>query len=177
MKKKPIQERLFPRLKQQGECLVWTGCVGPTGYGHLPYILEDGTKMQFVHRIAYFLENGDFDRKLSILHRCDNRPCCNPAHLFLGTQKDNVKDMFAKGRANKRHGELNNAAKITNEDAKTIRHLFFAERRKQKEIGGFFGLTQGQISKVCRRDWGNQGSRALLCGPPRGIGKHGPRST
>jgi hypothetical protein len=88
------------------------------------------------------------------LHSCDNRPCCNPKHIFEGTQKENIADMIAKGRGNLRagaqRGEKNPRAKITYRKAERIRKL--AKTMKQSEIGLRFGITQGVVSKIVRRD-------------------------
>lgn len=88
------------------------------------------------------------------LHACDNRPCCNPSHLFEGTQKDNIADMIAKGRGNLQNGaqrgEKNPRAKITRADAEEIRKLAGTER--QVDIGRRFNLTQAVVSKIVRRD-------------------------
>lgn len=54
--------------------------------------------MRRVHQVAWILTNGPIPPGMGVLHRCDNQPCCNPSHLFIGTQADNVADMVAKGR-------------------------------------------------------------------------------
>jgi hypothetical protein len=71
-------------------CHVWTGSKYGRGYGNLQIA---------THRLAWELANGPIPEGLSILHRCDNPACCNPDHLFLGTQADNMADKVRKGRA------------------------------------------------------------------------------
>lgn len=87
------------------------------------------------------------------LHACDNRPCCNPAHLFEGTQKDNIADMIAKGRGNlqkgAQRGEKNPRAKITRAQAEEIRKI---KGERQSDIGARYGITQGVVSKIIRRE-------------------------
>lgn len=86
------------------------------------------------------------------LHSCDNRPCCNPAHLFEGTQADNIADMIAKGRGNlqngSQRGERNPRAKITRAQAAEIRRSI----GRQKDVALRYGITQGVISKIKRRE-------------------------
>jgi hypothetical protein len=89
----PIKEQLLAKAEWQGECLVWTGARS-RGYGHL-YV--DGA-WHPAHRLAWVAEHGPIPSGLFVLHRCDNRPCFNIEHLFLGTQADNLADMDAKGR-------------------------------------------------------------------------------
>ncbi len=81
-------------------CWPWRTASGDavTNYG---MVSVDGIAMG-THRIAWTLKNGPIPAGLYVLHKCDNPPCVNPAHLFLGTQKDNMKDMAAKGRHNLR---------------------------------------------------------------------------
>jgi hypothetical protein len=76
------------------ECWEWVG--GTNGYGYGAFKLNK--RMEHAHRIAYIIQFGDFDQNLHVLHTCDNPPCVNPNHLFLGTQKDNMLDMISKGR-------------------------------------------------------------------------------
>lgn len=77
-----------------GGCWVWKGTRDDKGYPIGPRIA--GTRL--IHRIAYRLAHGPFPPRLMVCHKCDNPPCCNPDHLFLGTQSDNHADMIAKGR-------------------------------------------------------------------------------
>jgi hypothetical protein len=84
-------------------CWEWTRARFPSGYGKMQ--LEGGSrkvpgsrKLEGAHRLAWTLTHGEIPDGLWVLHKCDNRPCCRPDHLFLGTCADNVRDMVAKGR-------------------------------------------------------------------------------
>jgi len=82
------------RLGSPGECWEWTASRNATGYGQFCF---GGTKRR-AHRVAYALTHGEIPAGMCALHRCDNPPCVNPAHLFLGTQEDNNADRDEKGR-------------------------------------------------------------------------------
>lgn len=81
-------------ITTKGGCLEFTGSKNQGGYGHIWH----DNKLQVVHRVSYMLCVGEIPNGMFVLHRCDNRPCCNPEHLFLGYDADNVKDMVQKGR-------------------------------------------------------------------------------
>lgn len=88
------------RLKVgDSECWPWIGSRNDAGYGQIGVRGADGLMVhRKAHRVAYALEHGSFANELCVLHRCDNPRCVNPTHLSLGTQKDNIRDMIAKGR-------------------------------------------------------------------------------
>lgn len=78
-------------------CWEWQGArtTGKCGgYGEL----KVNGKVVYAHRVAWILSFGDVPANIEVCHKCDNRGCCNPSHLFLGTHKQNMKDMFDKGR-------------------------------------------------------------------------------
>lgn len=77
-------------------CWEWTGYRGARGYGKMSYL---GQKSLYVHRMSYFAFTGTNPGKLDVCHTCDNPPCCNPLHLFLGTARDNAIDMVIKKRS------------------------------------------------------------------------------
>ena len=76
-------------------CWLWTGARFPAGYG----AIKIAGRPWGAHRVAWELVNGPIPDGLQSLHRCDNPPCVNPLHLFLGSQADNARDMVAKGRS------------------------------------------------------------------------------
>jgi hypothetical protein len=82
-------------------CVLWIGCTNDDGYG----LIGSGTSKghnSLAHRLAYEIHIGPIPDGILVLHSCDNPPCINVAHLFLGTQGDNIADMLAKGRQRKR---------------------------------------------------------------------------
>jgi len=83
-------------IKKDG-CWEWAACTNESGYG----IFHTGKKTDRAHRVSWILTNGEIPSGLFVCHKCDNPPCTNPDHLFLGTNKDNVDDMIAKGRNSK----------------------------------------------------------------------------
>jgi len=87
---------LLARTTKNGDCIEFVGAKNPQGYGCLGF----NNKSYQAHRLAWELTNGPIPEGFVVCHRCDNPPCINPAHLFLGTQRENIIDMYAKGRGN-----------------------------------------------------------------------------
>ena len=113
-------------------CLLWIGA-NVQGYG---YLTVNG-KTILAHRLSYRMANGPFDEALDVLHRCDNPPCCEPNHLFLGTAHDNMQDCLNKGR----HVS-------TPKIPKEMRPLIRASSELGKDIAERLGVSQSTISVI-----------------------------
>jgi hypothetical protein len=102
------------------ECWPYLGCIDKHGYGHVSIRTPFGILWR-AHRAAFYLATGVYPQGF-LLHRCDNRLCCNPHHLWLGTNDDNMADMVSKGRQVK-GGRAKNAS-LTDKQAEEIRRLW-----------------------------------------------------
>lgn len=94
-------ESRIERITESG-CWIWTGLLTNVGYGKMGI----GTKTISTHRYSYEQAYGPIPKGLLVLHKCDNRCCVNPEHLYLGTQSDNIKDMYSKGRFRASHWKI-----------------------------------------------------------------------
>ncbi len=110
---KAFWDRVYKRT--ENECWEWKGFLMPNGYGQLKVKLRN----VYAHRYSFELHFGFSPDHLLVCHKCDNRKCVNPNHLFLGTHKENTRDMDSKGRRVTKPG----TQKITATDAKQIRAL------------------------------------------------------
>jgi HNH endonuclease len=88
-----FSDKLLNLTERIGECLVWKGAIQPNGYGSSRYLGE-----RYAHRCAWIYSHGPIPKGMQVLHTCDNPPCVNVDHLFLGTGRDNVADRDEKGR-------------------------------------------------------------------------------
>lgn len=112
-----IEARFWPKVRRGNEDECWPWQASKTkGYG----MIFAWGRPQYAHRVAYALQNGSVPEGADVLHKCDNPPCCNGKHLFLGDQLANMRDRNAKGRANYIAGEQVWSARITAEIARAI---------------------------------------------------------
>jgi hypothetical protein len=133
-----------------GGCWPWTGSLRD-GYGriHMPRLNpEEKFRHERTHRIAWRLSNGPIPDGLFVLHRCDNRACCRPSHLFLGTCQDNMADMFAKGRNKVGIKGLRSAnANLPDKVVREVRRMA-RDGRRFKHIGAELGIDPRGVSRI-----------------------------
>lgn len=144
---KPIDERLWSRAKTSGpnECWEWQGWRHPSGHGQIGRGRR-GEGLAYTHVVAWEVTNGPVPDGLWVLHRCDNPPCVNPRHLFLGTPADNTHDMVAKRRHS--HGEAH-ATKLSDHDVQEVRRLI-AGGRTHQSLADEFGVSRSMIGHIGR---------------------------
>jgi len=131
------------RVPELGACHEWRGARDARGYG---YIGLPGGGTSVVHRAAYEAEHGEIQASLLVCHRCDNPPCINDEHHFLGTHEDNTADMVAKGRD--MHGVNSFTSKLTEEQVREIRARATTERVLQRELAVEYGVSRATIGRV-----------------------------
>lgn len=152
-KYKPTAEKFWNKVDKSGgtdACWPWTGKRSKQGYGAW---WDTGSS----HRGAYLYTFGEFDRSLCVCHHCDNPPCCNPKHLFLGTRKDNADDRDRKHRRIAPAGEEQGNAKLTWEAVGFIREHPEIELQ---ELADQFGVDKSTIWLVRRnKSWRQQCSQ------------------
>ena len=129
------------------ECWPWTAKRQPFGYGQLAV---NGTNIT-AHRHAYQLIFGRVPDSLCVCHHCDNPPCCNPAHLWLGTHRENATDRTQKGRNSLFSREKNGSAKLTSEQVSEIRSRA-ASGESHRQIARDFPVCHQHIGKVITRE-------------------------
>src|SRR5262252_2328820 len=143
-----LHERYDRYTKRGEECWQWIGHKDPNGYGRLNV---DGYPM-LAHRVAYLVKYGSIPEGMFVLHKCDHPWCVNPAHLFLGTQSDNLQDMYDKGRDRKRglKGSEHHRAKVDEVIVRAIRQ----SNESDIELGKHYGISRVTVNDIRkRRSW------------------------
>ncbi|SRR5712692_3899661 len=138
--------RFWSKVEKGPDCWIWKGGVR-NQYGAFNLI----GPLEYVHRIAYRITVGPIPKGLLVLHRCDTPLCVNPAHLFLGTQSDNLKDANVKGRA-KPPDRTGSRGRRKLSDAQIIemRQLEETGAISLAELGRLYGICKQSIWRFCK---------------------------
>lgn len=145
-----LADRLWAKVQKghPGECWEWTGYANRAGYGQIS--VGGGSRaLMGTHRAAWQVTHGAVPRGLFVCHHCDNPRCCNPSHLFLGTNADNIADAVAKGR-------LKGRPKVTDDQvaalrSKYVRHYATGRggtRSNARELAAEYGLSVDHVNAV-----------------------------
>lgn len=142
----PVADRFWDKVKKgsESECWLWIAGDNGEGYGRFRH----GRKKVAAHRFSWELVHGPINDESFVLHKCDNPACVNPAHLFLGTNQDNMIDMVLKGRNKPRLGKRNNKAKLTEDAVREIRRIYASGSVSQYQLAEKYGVGQPCIKDV-----------------------------
>jgi len=156
---KQTAESFWMRVKKSRGCWEWQGSCNNTGYGTVGWHGSNYT----AHRIAAWLSGlvespsapANSKERTHVLHKCDNRKCCNPKHFFLGTFTDNMVDAYKKKRKAQPRGGAHANAKLTNAQAEIVREAYryrLLNGQTQVKLAATYGVSQRVISLIVRRE-------------------------
>ena len=129
------------------DCLEWIYGRACFGYG----IVQSEGRSQVAHRVSYKKYVGKIGKGLFVLHRCDNPPCINPKHLFLGTNMDNMQDKMRKGRLRVLFGENHPMAKVKNVDIIKMRKDYANAKFTLEELARIYKLSPLTVRDIIKR--------------------------
>jgi transposase-like protein len=171
---RPVEERFWERVEKTDSCWLWKGTILPSGYGRLTSgSRRKGTYVvTSAHRLSYELHHGAVPTGKNVLHRCDVKHCVNPAHLYVGTAKDNADDRHARNAGwhrNRPRGTAVHTATLTDEQALAIRERYAQGGVTYAQVAAEFGTTRVVVGKVVRgTHWAHIGGPTL---PSRHVGR------
>lgn len=145
-------ERFWSKVdkRSDNECWNWKSPSMHSGYGQMTlYRSQDRKRVVSVHRLSWIIHNGAIPKGMCVCHKCDNRMCVNPHHLFLGTYADNIKDCNLKGRKS-----FDTKHKLNTEKANEIRELYNSGNYTQKEISKLYSIALCTVyAVISKRSW------------------------
>jgi len=165
MRPAPVTDRLWKKVRrgEPSECWLFIGKVIRGGYGRIsvPSGVPEKSRMVSAHRVAYQSAHGPIPDGMSVCHRCDVPLCCNPAHLFVGTQAENNRDRDVKGRQVGPHGEKNGNRRFSEPQVVGMLRLH-ASGLSLAEIAWLFDTNKSSVSDICRgRTWAHLEERRV----------------
>jgi hypothetical protein len=133
-------------IRKKG-CWGWNGAKAHFGYG----FMKSGGKMDRAHRVSWRIYKGKIPKGKLVLHKCDNPICSNPDHLYLGTQKDNIRDIYLRKRNHNQHGIKNHQSKLTEEKVIEIRKKYKGKHGELTMLGKEYGVNYNTIRMIIKK--------------------------
>lgn len=152
---RPLAARFWDKVNKRGpnDCWEWRAYRDRDGYGHIR-LDDDAHTDAGAHRVSYELAFGPIPEGMMVCHHCDNPPCVNPAHLFLGENSDNMRDRSAKGRKAGPVGAAHHNAKLTEDQVKAIRQRYAAGGVTMLQLAAEYGIGAGPVCNIIhRKSW------------------------
>lgn len=146
----PLEERFWQTVEKGSACWEWRGKRFPNGYGSFFATLSGKRRYLLAHREAWRFSFGSIPDGQLVLHRCDNPPCCNPEHLFLGTTQDNVNDKVRKGRARGAVGMASGNAVLTDDIVREMRRVHREEGIGKRKLAARHGVSESTAHAILR---------------------------
>jgi hypothetical protein len=140
---KTLKQRFREKVLVQDGCWQWIGGKHSNGYGKILESDRSSSLLQ-AHRVSWAMHHGSIPDGMCVLHKCDNRECVNPDHLWLGTRGDNNTDRHRKGRSKWAKGEESAQAKLSHSDVINIRVLDIPWR----SLAGLYGVNRCHIQRI-----------------------------
>ncbi len=141
------EQRFWAKVNKTDGCWLWTAGLDNNGYG---CFWHNGT-MHKAPRISWLLTTGAEPGGAFVCHHCDTPACVRPDHLFLGTQRDNLRDMSSKGRRRAGVGERHRSAKLTESDVLKIRQMFTGHWATAADMASHHGITVRSVYDIVNR--------------------------